>query len=125
MLAAHAALQAISGKVDGYNMADLRVLLDRAALSAARRAIHHKSAVGRPSGRELSRPLSNGYVEPPDGPLPLSAGAFVHRNCGFVLPRSGRSACSVSFSQTKGVHAHSKQKGTHDWRPTLRTVERS
>ena len=36
-------VQAIAAKVDGYNAADLRVLLDRAALAAARRGLAEAS----------------------------------------------------------------------------------
>jgi len=74
-------LQAISGKVDGYDAADLRVLLDRAALSAARRAIDQPqssqpSAAEQAAGRQVSDPLANGHAEPPHGALQARAGAL-------------------------------------------------
>ena len=76
-VSAYSALQAISGKVDGFDAADLRVLLDRAALSAARRAIDQPqlSAGQQAAGSQVSQPPANGHTEPPNGALQALAGA--------------------------------------------------
>ena len=56
-------------KVDGYDAADLRVLLDRAALSAARRAFDRPDITAPDSGQQkrlqLSSPSANGHLTPP------------------------------------------------------------
>ena len=76
--------------MDGYDAADLRVLLDRAALSAARHAIDQPAAIRQANNRQLAPPLPNGHAEPTIGPaeageeldwnLPCCCGAL--RACG-------------------------------------------
>ena len=66
-------------KVDGYDAADLRVLLDRAALSAARRALE-QPAVAEPANGDVKRlqmntPLANGHSPTPAAAFPAILGA--------------------------------------------------